>query len=294
MIASVGAQAETVVGEGRYSYVADREWGRRDGGVRALGLAQGVTGDSRDRVYVFQRLPVACVLVFDRDGKHLDTWGEGSFGSPHGIWTTARDELLLTDTETHTVTRWTTDGKLLGVLGTEREPGEWGRPFNRPTKAVETADGELYVTDGYGNKHVHRYDANGELVASWGGEGTGPSEFVLPHDVWVDERDRVLVCDRENRRVQHFDRDGRYTGEWADWQNPMQIFVRDGVMYVAHRGAEISIRTLDGELLAGWPYESVAEHATERSPHSLWVDSRGDVYVGEVLGENGLQKFVRQ
>jgi sugar lactone lactonase YvrE len=285
----------TIVGEGRYRYAIDAAWGRRDGsGVRKLGLAQGVSGDSQDRVFVFQRAPVACVLVFDRDGKLLDRWGDGRFASPHGIWTNARDELLLTDTETHTVTKWTPSGELLRVWGNEHIAGSWSEPFNRPTKAVEAANGEMYVADGYGNRHVHRYDAHGDLVRSWGAEGEGPSEFVLPHDVVVDERDRVLVCDRENRRVQRFDRDGNYLGEWAHWQNPMQIYARDGVMYVAHRGGEISIRTLDGELLAGWRYESLAEDAPERTPHSIWVDSSGDIYVGEVLGENGLQKFICQ
>jgi hypothetical protein len=73
----------------------------------------------------------------------------------------------------------------------------------------------------------------------------------------------------------------------------MQIFVREGVTYVAHRGAEISIRTLDGELLARWSYESLAADAPERTPHSIWVDSHGDIYVGEVLGENGFQKLIR-
>jgi sugar lactone lactonase YvrE len=283
----------SMVGSGVHTYEVDSTWGRREGGVPAFGVAQGVTGDSADRVYVFQRAPVACVLVFDRHGRLLDTWGEGRFRHPHGIWMTPQDELILTDLASHTVTKWTTDGRLLASWGTDGASGGWGRPFDRPTKAVETADGELYVSDGYGNRHVHRFDRRGRHVASWGGEGTGPGEFVLPHDVWIDERDRVLVCDRENRRVQQFDRDGAYLGEWADWRNPMQVFVREGVMVVAHARAEISVRTPDGDLLASWPYESVLEHDLERSPHSVWVDSHGDIYAGEVVGENGLQKYVR-
>jgi hypothetical protein len=74
----------------------------------------------------------------------------------------------------------------------------------------------------------------------------------------------------------------------------MQLYVRDGVIYVAHRGGEISIRTLDGDLLTRWEYESLAEDAPERTPHSIWVDSTGDIYIGEVLGANGLQKLIRQ
>src|SRR5207249_2161927 len=172
------------------------------------------------------------------------------------IWMSPQDELYLTDTEDHTVTQWTTDGKLLRRWGIPRTPGPAGQPFNQPTKAVLAADGEMYVADGYGQQRVHRFYRGGNLLHSWGEPGTGPGQFVLPHDVWVDERDRVLVCDRENRRVEIFDRAGHYLGEWSDWLNPMQIFVRDGVMYVAHRGAELSVRTLDGELLARWPYES--------------------------------------
>jgi hypothetical protein len=284
----------TVVGSGKHTYEVDKAWGRRDGGVPALGIAQGVSGDSQDRVYVFQRAPVACMLVFDRDGRLLTTWGEGQFASPHGVWMNDRDEVFITDTNGHTASKWTADGKRLRTWGTAGTPGDWGKPFNRPTKAFEAPDGEMYVTDGYGNKHVHRYDRAGNLVQTWGEKGKGPGQFVLPHDIWIDHLDRLLICDRENRRVQQFSRDGKYLGEWSDWQNPMQIFVRENVMYVAHAYAEISVRTVDGELLARWPYESVLTHEKEKSPHSIWVDSRGDIYVGEVVGEGGLQKFIRQ
>jgi sugar lactone lactonase YvrE len=286
-------ETKTIVGQGAYTYEVDKSWGRRAGGVAALGVAQGVTGDSRDRVYVFQRSPTAEVLVFDREGKLLERWGQGQFGSPHGIWCSPRDELFITDTQLHTVTQWTLDGKKLREWGTPGQPGEWGKPFNRPTKAVLTTDGEMYVTDGYGNKHVHRFDRSGNLVQTWGEQGTGPGQFALPHDVWI-ENDRALVCDRENRRVQLFGRDGSYQGEWADVQNPMQIFVREGVLYMAHAYARVSVRKPDGELITEWPYESVLTHEREKSPHSLWVDSRGDVYVGEVVGENGFQKFVKR
>jgi hypothetical protein len=74
----------------------------------------------------------------------------------------------------------------------------------------------------------------------------------------------------------------------------MQVFVRDGLMVVAHAHAEISLRTPEGDLLARWQYESVTVNEDERSPHSVWVDSRGDIYVGEVIGDGGLQKYVRQ
>ncbi|TAK21748.1 MAG: hypothetical protein EPO26_13295 [Chloroflexota bacterium] len=284
---------QTVVGQGAYTYTVDREWGRRAGGVAAFGVAQGLTGDTHDRVYVFQRAPVAKMLVFDRAGNLVNSWGEGQFKSPHGIWMGPDNRLYITDTMNHTVSIWTPEGQLIRSWGTPGVPGAPSDPFNRPTKAVIAPDGEMYVADGYGNQRVHRYDRDGNLMQSWGEKGTGPGQFVLPHDVVIDGQNRVLVCDRENRRIQWFDRGGAYLGEWSDWQNPMQVHIRDGVMYVAHAYAEVSVRGLDGSLLSRWPYESILTHEKEKSPHSIWVDSRGDIYIGEVVGENGLQKYVR-
>ena len=282
-----------IVGSGKYTYEVDKSWGRRDGTLSRFGVAQGVSGDSQDRVYLFQRSPVAEMLVFDRNGKLLSRWGAGTFMHPHGIWVSPRDELYLTDRDANTVLHCTLDGQVLRTWGTRGKPGAPGQPFNQPTKAVLAPDGEMYVSDGYGQHRVHRFGRDGELISSWGEKGTGPGQFALPHDVWVDDKDRVLVCDRENDRVQLFDRSGGYLTEWTGLRNPMQIFVRDGLMYLASSRHQISVRTLEGEEIVSWDYQSVAPRK-ENAPHSIWVDSRGDIYVGEVTGEDGFQKFIRQ
>lgn len=289
-----------VVGSGAFLYERDTSWGRRDGGVPAFGVAQGVACDSKDRVYVFNRSPRAEMIVFDASGRLLTTWGLGQFFHPHGVWINERDEILITDRDHHVVSRWTTDGTLLRTIGTPGRAGAPGAPFNQPTKAIETSDGEIYVSDGYGQRRTHRFDKGGGLIRSWGEEGTGPSQFALPHDVVVDQRNRVLVCDRENARVQIFDRSGDFTGEWAGLKNPMQIFVptrgqggRSDVLYMCESLNRVSILSLDGAILASFDYASVAPRKAN-APHSIWVDSHGAIYIGEVTGEDGLQKFVRQ
>ena len=287
------ADAE-IVGSGKYTYKVDKQWGRREGGLPEFGVAQGVAGDSQDRVYIFQRSPTTEMLIFNSEGKFLSRWGDGQFVLPHGIWMNAKDEIFVTDTNDHTASKWTLDGKRLRLWGTPKIPGPQDMPFNRPTKVFQTNDGEMYITDGYGQQRVHHYDNKGELIHSWGEKGTGPGQFALPHDVWVDERDRVLICDRENRRVQIFDRQGKFQSEWANIQNPMQIYIRDSIIYMCHAYASLSVRTLDGEVLAAWDYVSNVPTDKERSPHSIWVDSRGDIYIGEVVGANGFQKFSRQ
>jgi hypothetical protein len=284
----------TRVGQGEFTYSVDKRWGRAASGVAAFGLVSGIACDSQDRVYAFVRQPVAELLVLDRDGTLLNRWGNGQFVEPHGIWISPGDEVYLADSLSHLVTKWTTDGKLLQTWGTPNTPGAPGMPFNRPTRAVVTPDGEMYVSDGYGQFRVHRFGADGRLKHSWGEEGAGPGQFALPHDVWVDPRDRVMICDRENGRVQLFDRAGSYIGEWADLANPMQIFVRDDVLYLAETFQRISILTLDGQVLSRWGSKGPAIDQFTDAPHSIWVDSRGDIYVSEVTSQDKLQKFVRE
>ena len=159
---------------------------------------------------------------------------------------------------------------------------------------MRTPDGELYVSDGYGQHRVHRFRADGTLEHSWGEQGTGPGQFALPHAVCVDSRDRVLVCDRENARVELFDRAGAYLGEWPNLENPMQIYVRDDVLYMAESNQRVSIMTLDGDVLARWGSKGTAPDQFTNAPHSIWADSRGNVYVTEVVDHNKLQKYTRR
>src|SRR5690625_3382596 len=103
------------------------------------------SGGPDDRVYIFERLRNPRSLVFSADGRLLDTWGEGTFGHPHGIWMSPQETLYCTDRDTHTVTRWTPDGELLQTWGTPGQPGGPGEPFNEPTQAVVAANGDMFV-----------------------------------------------------------------------------------------------------------------------------------------------------
>src|SRR5713226_1873809 len=140
----------TTVGSGPYMYEVDKQWGRRAGGLSEFGMVSGVAGDSRDRVYLFIRTPVAEILVMDPRGTLLGRWGQGQFLEPHMISISASDEIYATDIRAHTVTKWSLDGQLLQTWGTAGEPGAPGMPFNKPARAVVAPDGELYVSDGYG------------------------------------------------------------------------------------------------------------------------------------------------
>jgi len=157
--------------EGGFKFEVVEGWGRVPENLRLGPDIPGVATDSQDRVYVFNRSehPVA---VFESDGRFLGTWGEKDIpGRPHGITITRDDIVWCTDDLNHTVRKFTLDGKLLQILGTPNQPSDTGYipspslslesikrgagPFNRPTKVAEAPNGDLYITDGYGNACVH-------------------------------------------------------------------------------------------------------------------------------------------
>ena len=227
-----------IVGQGEHRYELVENWEQLPEGF-AHGDVAGVATDSQDRVYVFNRSEHP-LLVYNREGKFLKSWGEGVYTRPHGI-TILDDIVYLVDDFDHTVRKMTLDGEVLQTLGTPNQPSDtgydWGvstslktiayggPPFNRPTRLSVAPNGDLYVSDGYGNARIHHFSANGELLQSWGQPGTGQGEFNLPHSVWAHTDGRVFVCDRENERVQIFAPEGEYLEEWTNMKRPGDLFI---------------------------------------------------------------------
>ena len=122
------------------------------------------------------------------------------------------------------------------TIGTHGQSSEiWGgEPFNRPTHAaVSRKTGHIYISDGYGNFNVHKYTGDGEYVKSWGGPGIDPGEFLRPHNIAVDDGDRVIVADREAHRIQVFDTDGNVLDVWNNIHMPNGMTIGpDGNIYV--------------------------------------------------------------
>ena len=283
-------------GSGKHSYEVVEGWGQLPDGW-TWGWMPGVACDSVDRVFVYSRSEHPLV-IFDRDGNFVDSWGEDVLEAAHGIWIDEEDNVYCTEWSAHCVRKFDRNGELVMTLGTPGQPGAEGDPFNKPTDTVALPSGELFVSDGYGNTRVHKYSATGELLLSWGERGTGPGQFELSHCVRADRHGRIYVCDRTNDRIQIFDTEGSFLGEWTDLLKPDTLYIdpNEDVAYVAELTQRVSILTLDGELIARWGGAEKSERPGEfqGSPHGIWVDSHGDLYVGQVHMDGGLQKFARR
>ena len=290
----------TTVGTGKYTYTLIEDWAKLPTG-ETFGTTSAVATDSQDRVYVFQRKDPP-VMIFDRDGNFLSSWGLHAITDPHGIFI-QNDIVYLTDRADSVALKYTLDGKPLQILGHRgvhsdtggERPGDVvprsAGPFNYPTEMVPAPSGDLYVSDGYRNSRVHRFSPDGRLLASWGEPGKeGPNQFHLPHSILVDGDGLVYVCDRENNRIQVFSAEGRFITMWTDLRRPLDISMdSEAILHVSEGGVEglsprVSLMDKQGTVVARWDAESA---------HGSWVDAHGDMYMA--LGAAmRISKYVKQ
>jgi DNA-binding beta-propeller fold protein YncE len=255
-----------------------------------LGPVSAVATDPDDRVYVFHRGKHP-ILVFDRDGTYLRSWGDDHLKTPHGLRIGPDRNVWVTDIGNHQVLKFDPEGKLLLSLGKKGMPGTAPDQFDRPTDVAVTPTGEFYVSDGYGNSRVLKFSAEGKLLQQWGKKGKGPGEFNLPHAICLDGKGRVYVGDRENERVQVFDADGKFLAQWPESGAPYGLFLTGDRLFVADGRANwIKVLDANGKTVGRWGEKGTAPGQFQM-PHMLCVDSRGAVYVAEVDGKR-LQKFV--
>ena len=303
-----------VYGSGKFVYELIENWAKLPAGWE-FGQVTGVATDSKDRVYAFNRSEHP-VIVLDRDGNFLKSWGESLFSNTgaHGIFIGPGDVVYCADWVDHVVLKLNTDGELLMTLGTKGQPSDSGfidgpklldqmatikragPPFNKPTQLIVAPSGELFASDGYGNAAIHRFTAEGRHLLTFGGPGTGPGQFRLPHGLDVSKDGRVYLADRENSRVQVFSSDGKFLAEWANLLRPADVFIDDknDVVYTPEIDGALSITDYDGKPFVRIAGPNGGPLPALQTAHSIWMDSRGDLYVGLLGRGSKIIKLVRK
>src|SRR5262249_54781577 len=268
------------VGSGAYTYEPVENWAKLPPGWSFKEIG-GVGVDPHDNVLDLNpgEHPM---IVFDCDGNFL-------------IW--------LTDDGDHTVRQCTLEGKVL-TLGISGKPAPFmsGEPFHRCTHTAMSPQGDIYVSDGYGNSRVHKYAPNGKLLLSWGGA------FNIAHNITCDADGWVYVADRENHRVQVFDGNGKYETQWNNLHRPCGLFMPPGKCPVCYIGELGAVQPVSRNVPNLGPRVTIVDNTGMRisrlgglgpglgpteflAPHGLAVDSHGDPYVGEVSWTNWPQTF---
>jgi peptidylamidoglycolate lyase len=283
-----------------------------------LGQVSGVAVDSHDHVFVFHRAenswaadkthPIAspAILCFDgASGKLLASWGQNQFVAPHGLRVDHRDHVWVTDTALHQVFEFSHDGQLLLQLGTARTPGLDAAHFDKPTDVGFAPDGNILISDGYGNSRIVRFSADGQFLSDWGHKGNGPGEFDTPHSVVVDSRGLVYVADRGNSRIQVFDSEGHFQKSWSSaelgrpWGLALgsnnRLYVVDGGDARADQPSQgheqILALDLSGKILMKWSRFGNYDGQIYWG-HDIAVGKDRAVYVGDVFHGMRVQKFI--
>ena len=249
------------------------------------------------------------ILVFEPDGTFVRGWGEGLFSNgkvagvapddrapgasgytavygaagchacgAHAIRVEPDGHVWVVDAPGHVIYKLRETGELVMALGTQGVSGAGQDTFNLPTDVAFAPNGDIYVSDGYGNARIVRFSSDGAYLGEWGSRGAGPGEFGLPHGLAVAGDGRVYAVDRDNRRVQVFDAEGTFLDQWTDLTGVQALFVtREQQIWAG--GA---LRELDGAILA--------ELAGGGGGHGMTVSHDGDVFAAQLSGR--VQKFV--
>jgi hypothetical protein len=207
-----------------------------------LGEASGVAVNSKKHVFVFSRgnttgpaygATAAQILEFGPDGRYIREIGHNlyAWSFAHAIRVDKDDNLWAIDKGSDMVIKFNPEGRVAMVFGRKKEasddgaeawkrlpPGTKPRPavdgqFRQPTDVTWDPQGDIFISDGYVNSRVAKFDKNGDWVKQWGSFGTGQGEFNTPHSIASDDKGNIYVADRGNRRIQVFDPDGKFLRE---------------------------------------------------------------------------------
>ncbi len=206
-----------------------------------LGYPSSVAMDEKGTIYVLQRGEKADpVLVLNRDGKIIRSWGKGMYKIPHSIRIDPQGNIWTVDSSSSMVLKFTPQGEKLMEISVGEQPpsrnagkGDGKAPSPNGTSDIAFGpNGRLFISDGYGNARVLEYTSKGERVKQWGSAGTGPGQFRQPHGIAVDDQGIIYVADRQNGRLQRFDLNGKYLGEWDDLGMVTTVVFRDGNLWI--------------------------------------------------------------
>jgi len=270
----------------------------------SLGIVSSVAADRGGAVYALQRGDKADpVIAVNREGQVLRSWGKGLFTVPHSVRIDPDGNVWTVDAGSSMILKFSPAGKKL----TEISVGEvaTGQDCAFPTLCGATditfaPSRRLFISDGYGNARILEYTAQGKRVKVWGSKGSGPGEFRIPHGIANDGK-VLYVADRENARIQRFDFDGHYLGEWTHLGRPFALKMTGGALWVAlmtlEAGGPQAASKVGGTRPAPWIVKvdpangKVLGQVESPGPHALDVSDEGEAFATGCCGGSNPNSF---
>jgi DNA-binding beta-propeller fold protein YncE len=299
---------------GHVRCVVDATWPQKPASF-TWGAMSGIAVDAKDQVYIFNRSEPT-VQVYRADGTLVRSWSTANPMGTHHIKFDPDGNVWLADFRSHVVQKYSPVGKHLLTLGEAGVPGCDEGHFDGPTDMAFLPNGDVFISDGYGNRRVVHFDREGRFVKAWGEEGTGPGEFALPHAIAIDSHQRLYVADRNNARIQVFNTQGELVAVWDDLMMPWGFAVTNNDEIWVCGSSGVRQPSGDGWIITPPPDQllmklnpdgkvllRVSLDKTVAAPgkpgevdwlHSIAVDSKGNIYLGDIQGKRAQKFSLRQ
>jgi len=301
-----------ILGSGEHTYEVTHDWGELPADIQ-YGNTHGVCEDSQGHIYIHHTVYATSekpdsMVVFDRDGKFVKSWGSQFRGGAHGLHIRkegGNEFLYLCDIQRGLVMKTTLNGEEVFTLGYPKDsgayakPGPDGKPLKySPTNLAVTSNGDLYVGDGYGSSYIIQYNSKGEYIRTFGGPGKEAGQLLCPHGIIVDSRgsEPVLnVADRSNKRIQRFTLKGEHIDFLYGTNAPCHFnFFSNGDMVVPDLFARVSLMDKENKIIEHLGDDSSSDYMATRKltrdhfmpgrficPHGACFDHAGNIFVVE-------------
>jgi hypothetical protein len=304
-----------ILGSGDHQYECIHDWGQLPKALK-YGNTHGVCEDAQGRIYIKHTVGAGAeiedaIVVFDSDGKFIKSWGKDYKGGAHGlhIHTEGSEQFLyLCDPARGLAAKTSLDGEVVWQRGVPEESGLYNNAGEyHPTNVAVAPSGDVFIADGYGKSWIHRYNAKGDYLASFGGPGAERGQLACPHGLMIDTRGpepMLIIADRSNRRLQYFTLGGHPRQIITDeLRSPCHFHERNGDLLIPDLESRVTIFDKDNKLIAhlgdGQNF-ALRDKPREQfipgkfiAPHGAIWDHAGNIFVVEWVEVGRVTKLRR-
>jgi hypothetical protein len=303
------AQNDIILGHNNKRYRINTRWSQADVARNPVNDCHEMVQDQKGRILLLTNETKNNVLIYDKNGKLLDTWGT-TYPGAHGFTLfneNGTDTLFICDNTRHQVIKTTIDGKVLMTLDYPKETGLYDKPEEYiPTETAIAPNGDIYVADGYGKDNIIQYDHSGKYIRHFGGRGNGDEHLLNAHGVCVDLRDKahpcLIVCSRQQNAYKRYDMEGKYLstiplpGAWvcrpvikgdylytAVLQSNSRQWMQSGFVSILDKNNKVVSNLAGSEptYTSAAPDEMYQTIKAFQYPHDVCIDDEENMYVAQ-------------